>query len=368
MRLKGATWFEWTLWLSLSVIATYVMRGQRESIEQAHAALVYILIVLGAAAGGEQWLGVVVAVFGLLAINYFFQAPFDTLAVNKPPDVIALAAYLGAALVANHLLIRARREAETARKHAAEVEQLSVEVREAEAYREASRVKDVLLTSVSHDLRTPLTAIRALAQDIATSGDGAGINAQVIVEQADRLGKMVSDVLDLSRLRAGALTMNLEVNTAEDLLGAAVRQFSGVPGAKRIETVIDYTHPALLGTFDFVQSLRVLTNLIENALRCSPKTSAVTVSAEEAGGRLVFKVLDRGPGIAAAEQTRIFDAFYRPASTRADVGAAGLGLSIARRLAEEQGGSVTYADRPGGGSVFTFEVPAASQELVETLA
>jgi two-component system sensor histidine kinase KdpD len=358
---------EWLLWLSVVSVATLVMRGSREQIEQAHAAFVYILIVLGATAGGERWLGTFVALLGFLSINYFFQPPFDTLTVNGAPDLLALVAFLSTALVANHLLIRARTEADRARRHAEEIEHLSAEIRHAEALREANRMKDVLLASVSHDLRTPLTTIRALAQDIQTDGSRAEMQAGVIVEQADRLGKMVADVLDLSRLRAGAFTMNPEVNTAEDLLGATLRQFSGVPEASRIETVIDYTKPALLGTFDFVQSLRVLTNLIENALRHSPPWTAVTVSVAEMRASLCFQIADRGPGVPTSEQQQIFEPFYRPNGASADAGAAGLGLSIAKRLAESQGGSVSYADRPGGGSVFTFEVPSAAQELVETL-
>lgn len=359
---------DWVLWLTVVVGATVVMRGSRGQIEQAHAAFVYILVVLGATAGGERWLGIFVALLGFLSINYFFQPPFDTLAVNRAPDFLALVAFLATALVANHLLARAQTETERARRHAEEIEHLSAEVRHAEALREANTMKDVLLASVSHDLRTPLTTIRALAQNIQTDGSRARIHAGVIVEQADRLGKMVADVLDLSRLRAGAFTMNPEVNTAEDLLGAAVRQFAGVPDAGRIVTVIDYTRPALLGTFDFVQSLRVLTNLIENALRHSPWSTAVTVSVAETGSRLSFQIADRGPGVPLSEQQQIFEPFYRPNSASADAGAAGLGLSIAKRLAESQGGSVSYADRPGGGSVFTFEVPAAAQELVDTLS
>ena len=369
MKLRSKRYMEWLLWLGLTAISTYLMLGARGNIEQAHAALVYILLVLGATAGGERWLGGVVALLGFLSINYFFQPPFYTLSVNGLPDMIALGAFLAVALAANHLLTRAHREAETARRHAAEVEQLSREASEARASSEADRVKNILLTSVSHDLRTPLTAIRALAQDIAVGGSNARSHAAVIVEQTDRLAKMVADVLDLSRLRAGAFTMNAELNTAEDLLGAVMRQFSGVPDARRIETVIDYTRPALLGTFDFVHSLRVLTNLIDNALRCSPVGAAITVTATETEGRLIFEVADRGPGIAVAEQRRIFEPFYRPSSSRADVGAAGLGLSIARRLAEAQGGTVIYRDRAGGGSVFIFELPAAaSEEVVESIA
>jgi K+-sensing histidine kinase KdpD len=352
---------EWGLWLGILLLSTLVMRSSRTNIEQSHAAFVYILIVLGSAAGGEQWLGILVAVVGFLAINYFFQPPFDTLTVGEPRDLLALVAFLATALVASYLLARAKKEAERARRHAEEIEALSEEVRHAEAVREASRLKDILLASVSHDLRTPLTAIRALAQNIASEDSRARDDAEIIVGQADRLGKMVADVLDLSRLKAGAFTMNAEVNTAEDLLGATLRQFSGVPEAGRIETVIDYSEPALLGTFDFVQSLRVMTNLVDNALRCS-REEPVTITVKQSNGTLSFQVADRGPGVPAPERERIFDSFYRPNGATADAGAAGLGLSIARQLAEAQGGRVSYAERSGGGSVFTFEIPATSLE------
>jgi two-component system sensor histidine kinase KdpD len=340
-------------------MSTVVMRSARPNIEQAHAAFVYILIVLGATSGGEQRLGVLVAVLGFLAINYFFQSPFDTLTVDQPLDFLALVAFLATALVANHLLAKARAEAARARNRAEEIEALSAEVQHAEALREASRLKDILLASVSHDLRTPLTAIRALAQDIAAASPRSRPHAEIIVGQADRLGKMVADVLDLSRLRAGAFTMNEEVNTAEDLLGATVRQFSGVPQAKRIETVIDYSQPPLVGTFDFVQSLRVMTNLVDNALRCS-RDAVVTITVTQSNGVLSFQVADRGPGVPVSERERIFDSFYRPNGASADAGVAGLGLSIARQLAEAQGGRVSHTDRPGGGSIFTFEIPSAA--------
>jgi len=207
MTRKSARYVEWVLWLSVVVVATVVMRGSRGQIEQAHAAFIYILIVLGATAGGERGLGIVVALLRFLSINYLFQPQFDTLTVSEPLDLLALVAFLATALVANHLLTRARTEAERARRHAEEIEHLSGEIRHAEALREANRMKDILLASVSHDLRTPLTTIRALAQDIQTDGSRARKHAGVIVEQADRLGKMVADVLDLSHWRAGPLTM-----------------------------------------------------------------------------------------------------------------------------------------------------------------
>jgi two-component system sensor histidine kinase KdpD len=238
---------------------------------------------------------------------------------------------------------------------AVERARLVVSAERAEALREADRLKDIVLASVSHDLRTPLTTIKALAQHGALRGDQ---NALAIEEQADRLGQLVADLLDLSRLQGGALPVKPELNTAEDLVGAATRQVTGLLSDRTLETKLDLDEPALVGRFDFVQSLRILSNLLENALRYSPPPAPVELSVHRDGTALVFAVADRGPGVPASERERIFEPFYRPAASAADVGGAGLGLAIARRLAELQGGSLGYAPRPGGGSIFTLRLPA----------
>jgi len=226
-----------------------------------------------------------------------------------------------------------------------------------EALREADRLKDMLLASVSHDLRTPLTAIRALAEESAGRGDD---NACAIVEQSERLNHMVTDLLDYSRLRASAFPVHAEINAAEDLIGAAIRQCRSLADHRVIDTEIDYDEPALIGHFDFVQSLRILGNLVENALWYSPADTPVTIRAVREGEKLVFSVADRGPGVPEADRERIFEPFTRSDGARVRQGGSGLGLSIARRLSEAQGGSLTYAPRPGGGSVFTLRLPAAA--------
>lgn len=232
---------------------------------------------------------------------------------------------------------------------------LVAEAEHAEALREADRLKDIVLASVSHDLRTPLTTIKALAQSAAMQGNKS---AAAIEEQADRLTRMVSDLLDLSRLKGGGFAAKPELNTAEDLIGAAVRQTRGLFGDRPLRTVIDLDSPALVGHFDFSQSLRVLCNLLENAVRYSPTGDGVELGARREGDQLVFSVSDRGPGISEDDVARVFEPFYRARNATPDAGRAGLGLSIARTLAEIQGGAVTYERRQGGGSVFSLRLPA----------
>jgi two-component system sensor histidine kinase KdpD len=130
----------------------------------------------------------------------------------------------------------------------------------------------------------------------------------------------------------------------------------------RIEVAAD--DGLLFGRFDFAQTLRALVNLIENAAKYSPPETPIDLSARRDGRWLVFSVADRGPGVPADQRERVFEPFYRRAEQPPDVGGVGLGLSIARGIAEAQGGSVGLTDREGGGSVFELRVPAiATEEL-----
>jgi len=232
---------------------------------------------------------------------------------------------------------------------------LEHEAEQARLLREENRAKDEVLATVSHDLRTPLTTIKALAQRATELGESCGTPIEV---EVDRLAELVTKVLDLSRIRAGGIRLDLALNTAEDLIGAVIRRAGGVTGGKRVVPHIDLDAPAVAGHFDFVQSLRIVGNLVDNALRYTPPGGAVDVFVQREGPWLAIRVADRGPGVPATERERIFEPFYRPRSESPDGGHAGLGLSIARRLADLQGGSVDYEPRAGGGSVFTLKLPA----------
>jgi len=231
----------------------------------------------------------------------------------------------------------------------------------AEAFRQADELKTALIATVSHDLRTPLTTIKALAHRLASGGDA---DARSIEEEADRLTRFVSDLLDLSRIAANAMPLRVEINAAEELVDAARQRLRGVLAGRELRVIVEDGAPLRLGRFDLVQSVRVLVNLVENALKYSPDGSVVELSVSRRGDRLAFEVMDRGPGVPAGDELLIYEPFYRAAGTRPDAGGAGLGLAIAHGLANAQGGSVHYAPRAGGGSVFTFELPAEDAPLL----
>jgi two-component system sensor histidine kinase KdpD len=233
---------------------------------------------------------------------------------------------------------------------------LVAEAEGAEAFRQADELKNALLASVSHDLRTPLTTIKALAHDI---GDGGDERAVIIEEEADRLNRFVADLLDLSRIAGGALSLSPELNAVDDLVGTALQRAAGAIGARRIDVTIDTREPVLVGRFDFAHSLRILVNLLENAIKYSPADLPIQVDVRRVGDALEFTVADRGPGVPQSEREQIFTPFYQRGDRPSDAGSTGLGLSIARQLAEAQGGSLDYHPRAGGGSHFVLRLPAA---------
>ncbi len=241
---------------------------------------------------------------------------------------------------------------------------LAAEAERVETMREADRLKDALLAAVSHDLRTPLTTIKALAHAVAEQGAASGdARVRSIEEEADHLTALVADLLDLSRLTGGGLRMHPAVNTAEDLVGAAIRRVTGVRGRHPIHIQHDPDAPMLLGYFDFVHALRALVNLLENAIKYSVAESVIELSIHRDGETLVFTVADRGPGVPELERERIFEPFYRPPGVPPDIRGAGLGLAIARGLAMAQGGALRYEARVGGGSLFHLILPATGDVL-----
>jgi two-component system sensor histidine kinase KdpD len=155
-----------------------------------------------------------------------------------------------------------------------------------------------------------------------------------------------------------------EPNEAEDLIGAALQRVTGTLVGREVRVALDETHPLLFGRFDFAQTLRVLANLLDNAVKYSPASQPIELRVRREGLWLAFSVADRGSGVPPAERERIFEPFYRRAGTSSDVQGAGLGLSIARAIAIAQQGSLLYEAREGGGSVFTLRVPAMDVEEV----
>jgi two-component system sensor histidine kinase KdpD len=323
------------VWTAVLAAATLALLAFRAQLDKAHVAMVLLLVVLGAGAKGGRALGIGIGIASFLDFDWFFLSPYGTLRVSNPLDWIVLISFLITSVVAAQLL---HREQEARRRA------------------EADALKDALIASISHDLRTPLTTIKALAHQLGDLGDE---RSQMIEEQADRLNRYVVDLLDLSRLDAGAMPVRLELNAVDDLLSAVVQEAEAHLGGRPLDVALSSHDPLLVGRFDLGHSARVLVNLIENANKYSPVDAPILVTARRADDTLRITVMDRGPGVPEAEVERIFTPFYRAGGVPSDTLSAGLGLSLARRMAELQGGSVAYAPREGGGSAFSLILPAA---------
>jgi K+-sensing histidine kinase KdpD len=334
VRRNWRAWLGWPLILALVTIVLVLLRARLHDV---HVALAYLIVVQLAGSRSGRAVAVAMSLLAFLAFDWFFVLPYGTLTVSDPLNWFVLLAFLFTSLVSAQLLYQARRHAETA-----------------SALQDAHKAKDAVLTSVSHDLRTPLTTIKSLAHELVEQGDE---RAMIIEEESDRLARFVTDLLDLSRITSG-VPLDIQPNEAEDLLGAAAQRVASRLGGRELRIVHDLNEAILIGRFDFSQTLRAVANLLENATKYSPAGTPIELGAHLDGGQLCFSVSDRGPGIPAEELEHVFEAFYRRPGSPPDVGGAGLGLTIARALAEAQGGSLTYAARAGGGSVFTLRVPA----------
>jgi two-component system sensor histidine kinase KdpD len=246
-----------------------------------------------------------------------------------------------------------------------EREALQEGVVETAALRQADVVKTALLRAVSHDLRSPLTAISAAGEAIALPGISAEEReelASVIVGETRRLSRLVENLLDLSRLEAGAAEPRREWMSMEEVIERALEDLLGPRPARPEEFQLSIDRDLPLVRADSTQLERALVNVLENARRhsgghpVSVRARAVRAMGGE-GGRLIVRVVDRGPGIPPVQVERVFEPFYRAGTARGGRRGSGLGLAIARGFTEANGGSLHVESLPGQGATFVFELP-----------
>ncbi len=226
---------------------------------------------------------------------------------------------------------------------------------ETAALRRADTVKTALLRAVSHDLRSPLTAISAAGEAVgspALSPEERAEMAAVIQEETRRLARLVDNLLDLSRLEAGAAEPHREWTSIEELIRSAVVELGASPN----EFALSIDRELPLVSIDPVQMERAFVNVLENARRHSGG-HPVSVRARAVRDRVIVRVVDRGPGIPPAQLERVFEPFYRAGTPGSGHRGSGLGLAIARGFTEANAGSVHVESLPGQGATFVFEMP-----------
>jgi two-component system sensor histidine kinase KdpD len=236
---------------------------------------------------------------------------------------------------------------------------LGEQARQAQVLQATEKLQAALLNSISHDLRTPLVSITGALSSLEEDGarlDEAARRSLIenAREEAERLNRLVSNLLDMTRLEAGALRVAHDLCDVQDVVGAALEQLGDRLGDRRIKTDVPADLP--LAPMDFVLITRVLVNLLDNALKYSPPETPIEVRAHAASGHLEIEVADQGIGIPAEDLARVFDKFYR-VQRPGHASGTGLGLSICKGIVEAHGGFIAAENRAGGGTVITVALP-----------
>lgn len=242
------------------------------------------------------------------------------------------------------------------------------ETMEVELLRRTDALRSSLLSSVSHDLRTPLSSIKAsasslLQEDVQWDEEARRSFATTIEHQADRLNRLVGNLLDMSRIEGGALKPEKEWYPLDELLQDVLNHMQGILQGRNVRLSLpDHLPPVEL---DYLQIDQVVTNLLENAIRYTPANTPIEISARVTNGQIEVSIADHGPGIPPFELTRIFDKFYRVSGTlrkNTSIMGSGLGLAVCRGLIEAHGGHIWAENRPEGGAVFRFTLPMEKQK------
>jgi two-component system, OmpR family, sensor histidine kinase KdpD len=227
-------------------------------------------------------------------------------------------------------------------------------------------LRAALLSSVSHDLRTPLSSIKAAAssllqEEVQWDDEARRSFALSIESEADRLNRLVANLLDMSRIESGALKPEKEWYPIDELIHDVLGRMQPLLEGRTIHTDLPDDLPPV--KLDYLQIDQVLTNLIENALRYTPAGSPIEIGVQAIGDRMIISIADHGPGIPAADRERVFDKFYRVMETQtARIIGSGLGLAVSRGLVEAHGGRIWVENRKGGGAIFRFTLPLEKTE------
>ncbi|MBV9952059.1 MAG: PAS domain-containing sensor histidine kinase [Acidimicrobiia bacterium] len=346
--------------LAALVVAIAVLLPARSRLDHTTDALVLLIPgVLAALVGGRR-AAVTVSVASALAFNVAFLRPYGTLKVDIADDVVDLIAFAGVGLGAATLVGQEadrRREAERAAEEIRVLDRENESIRrkqeqltlEARALELADAHRSALLRSVSHDLRTPLATIRAVASDLrdTESYDRATRNEllDLLADEAERLDRLVANLLSMSRIEAGVLTPERQAIALSELFQETVRRHRRLVRDKKVAFDVPLTLPLVDADWTLVE--QVVTNLLDNAVRHAPAGSRIDLAARRDGDRWVrVTVADQGPGIPERER----EAVFTPFRTGAGSASSGIGLAIAKAVVEAHGGAISVATTSTAGN------------------
>jgi two-component system sensor histidine kinase KdpD len=268
---------------------------------------------------------------------------------------------------ASHLSPDQRRLLETFASQAAlaiERAQLAEQAQYAHLLQATDRLQTALLNSISHDLRTPLVTITGALSSLSEGGPAmdSQIRQSLIdtaLEEAERMNRLIGNLLNMTRLEAGALQVVKQPGDVQDVIGTALENLIGRLEDRQVLVQVPEDLPLI--PMDFVLIVQVLANLIDNSLKYSPPDTPIEIRAWQAAGEMFIQVSDRGVGIPAEDLARVFDKFYRVQRPE-NITGTGLGLSICKGIIDAHNGRIWAEHRPGGGTIVSFTLSLEDME------
>jgi K+-sensing histidine kinase KdpD len=371
----------------LSVFAlTLVLKIVGTHVNAATVSLALLLNVLFIATRWGSLPALFTSILAMLCFNFFFLPPFGTFTIAATDNWVALLAFLVTAVTAGQLSARAKKRAEEAETGKIEIERLYAELRDAferashaEALRQSEKLKSALLDAVTHDLRTPLTSIKASITTLLDEARGR-VNGEppvtldaeskvemmeVIDEESDRLSRFISGLIELARIEAGELQLRRRWGVVDEIVFAALSRAEPMTKQHRVTLEVEKELPGV--RVDERAVSEVVYTLIDNAAKYSPRGSTIRITAQRAGDEQIqMAVEDEGRGIPIDLREQVFDKFFR-ATRDGDVSqqptGTGMGLAIAKGIVEAHEGKIWIESGAGGrGTRVVFTLPIGDED------
>lgn len=340
----------------LVAAATLVCEFIRPYLVPTNMVMIYQLAVVVAAVKLGRRPAIATAFLGVLAFDFFFVPPRLTFSVADKEYLVTFTGFFVVGVIISSLVAKVREQS-------LEQIRLSRQAEKARVLQAQENLERALLNSISHDLRTPLVSITGALSALQEKSNRLSSQAkqellETASDEAERLNRFVGNLLDMSRLEAGAMRPKIELCDVQELIGCALSAMENRLGNRTVSVVLP---PGLmLIPLDMVLMTQVLVNLLDNANKYAPVAGAIEINASATSDWLILTVADRGPGAPEAELPHLFDKFYH-VQIPEKAGGTGLGLSICKGIVDAHGGKIVAKNREGGGLVVEIMLPVTAQ-------
>lgn len=355
------------------LLITILLEPFHTKINSTTVAFAFLLVVLFSATFFGRNPALFASLIAMLCFNYFFFPPFRTWTISDPQNLVAWFAFTLTAIIAGELSIYARKRAEEAERGKLEIERLYNELQgafeqasQAEALRQSEKLKSALLDAVTHDLRTPLTSIKASVTTLLEDKkenlldeEGQAEFLDIINEETDRLNTFIEGMVGIAKIEANALHIRKTWSEVEEIINNAIQRAKNQLSSNHILIEIERDLPSIF--VDASSIAEVIYTLLDNAAKYSPKSSKIRISARRAENEMVeIAVEDEGKGIEEKMREKVFDKFVRADEEDIHTTASGLGLglAIAKGIVESQGGRIWIENGADNFKTkFVFNIP-----------